>query len=43
MPGPDEFWSEEKKDKWKKEYAAKYYNEQTDGFSSENQFESTSF
>ena len=43
MPGPDEFWSEERKDKWKKEYAAKYYNEQTDGFSSENQFESMPF
>lgn len=43
MPGPDEFWSEERKDKWKKEYAAKYYNEQPDGFSSENQFESIPF
>ncbi len=43
MPGPDEFWSEERKDKWKKEYTAKYYNEQPDGFSSENQFESIPF
>ena len=28
MPGPDEFWSEERKDKWKEAYAAKYYPEQ---------------
>ena len=28
MPGPDEFWSEERKDKWKEAYSAKYYPEQ---------------
>jgi hypothetical protein len=28
MPGPDEFWSEERKDKWKEAYTAKYYQEQ---------------
>lgn len=28
MPGPDEFWSEERKDKWKEAYSAKYYQEQ---------------
>lgn len=28
MPGPDEFWSEERKDKWKIEYTAKHYPEE---------------
>lgn len=28
MPGPDEFWSEERKDKWKEAYTAKYYPEE---------------
>ncbi|WP_396141704.1 hypothetical protein [Flavobacterium sp.] len=28
MSGPDEFWSEERKDKWKEAYSAKYYPEQ---------------
>lgn len=27
MPGPDEFWSEESKDKWKIDYTAKHYPE----------------
>jgi hypothetical protein len=27
MPGPDEFWSEERKDKWKVDYNAKHYPE----------------
>jgi hypothetical protein len=27
MPGPDEFWSEERKDKWKIDNTAKYYPE----------------
>lgn len=27
IPGPDEFWSEERKDKWKIEYTAKHYPE----------------
>ena len=40
---PDEFWSEERLEKWKIEYSAKHYNEQTEGFSSENQFESIPF
>jgi hypothetical protein len=40
---PDEFWSEERLEKWKIEYSAKHYNEQTEGFYSENQFESIPF
>ncbi len=27
IPGPDEFWSEERKDKWKIDYTAKHYPE----------------
>lgn len=43
MPGPDEFWSEERKDKWKVVYTAKYYPEQVNLYPDGIPFDSDAF
>jgi hypothetical protein len=43
MPGPDEFWSEERKDKWKIEYTAKHYPEKIAPYTEGIPFDSEPF
>jgi hypothetical protein len=43
MPGPDEFWSEERKDKWKIEYTAKHYPEEIAPYTEGIPFDSEPF
>lgn len=43
MLEPDEFWSEERKDKWKEAYTAKYYPEQVNPYPEGVPFDSEAF